>query len=68
MAEQFEQPRWRQAAQEFQCGGERIGALTDIAVRTLQGDEQAFTRAGALLEEIHRLEVRAFQCLLPAEE
>ena len=68
LAEQFEQPRWRQAAQEFQSGGERIGALTDIAVRTLQGDEQAFTRAGALLEEIHRLEVRAFQCLLPAEE
>jgi hypothetical protein len=66
LAEQYTQPHWKQAAQGFLASGEKIGQLTDITVQTLLGDEQAFTQAGPLLEEIHHLEVQAFQCLLDA--
>ncbi|MBA4385081.1 MAG: hypothetical protein C0410_10125 [Anaerolinea sp.] len=64
MAQEYDQPHWQKAAKFFLSSGEKIGILTDIAVQTLQGDEQAFSQADPLLKEIHQLEVQAFQCLL----
>ncbi|MBI9052128.1 MAG: DUF4872 domain-containing protein [Anaerolineaceae bacterium] len=64
-AEQYQQPRWTEAAQLFQQSGQHIETLTDITVQTLQGDVSAFDQAGSILEKIAELETQAFAKLLP---
>ena len=64
LADEIQQPQWKQAATTFAKSGIKIADLTDLTVQTLlQGNASLFAQAAPLFNEIHRLETEAFSAL-----